>query len=116
VLKIDLDKDPGFAPGRVSFRGGLGFNLAFGFSSRMDLDPKIGTWEIKHVTRLNDGSPKTDKVFPLTRCKDVCEKCEDDPENKLPDSCGWTSKDYSKLNMEEMYCTDVFDEVIKGGY
>ena len=65
--------------------------MAFGFKSGEPLDPRIGSWEITHSTKYRDGRPKDEMRFPLTKCKDVCTKCDDDPENLKPDSCGWTN-------------------------
>jgi hypothetical protein len=50
--KVDLNTDPGFAPGNATFNGGPGFNMAFGFRDGKDLDPRIGSWKVKHVTKI----------------------------------------------------------------
>jgi hypothetical protein len=51
LTKVDLNTDPGFAPGNATFNGGPGFNMAFGFNSGLDLDPRIGTWKVEYITK-----------------------------------------------------------------
>jgi hypothetical protein len=50
LKRVDLNTDPGFAPGNATFNGGPGFNMAFGFRDADDLDPRVGTWEVEYVT------------------------------------------------------------------
>ena len=75
--KVDLNKNPGFAPANASYIDEPGFNLAFGFNSGESLDPSIGTWEISHKTtkKTKDENGKEvkerkEEKFDVKRCTD----------------------------------------------
>lgn len=106
--RIDLNTDEGFIPGDAGYNEGPGFNMAFGLRDGSDLDPRIGTWKVEHIIK-KEGVKVVRKEIPLTRCHEVCEKCDG-----KSDSCGWADIDYRGTGLENLYCTDAFKYKLRG--
>ena len=83
--------------------------MAFGFRDGKDLDPRIGSWKVEHVTKKK-GEKKVSVEIPLARCKEVCEKCDENEH----DTCGWSKTDYSGTGLEDLYCPDAYKLNLRG--
>ncbi len=61
------------ATGNATYMDQVGFNLAFGLNGGEKLDPKIGSWDLKYITKITEvgkAPERTNKVEKYWQCQD----------------------------------------------